>query len=1258
MTTLAAVPGGAKKTWSAALEAAYDNVGADPYAVWTNALDEAGSGTRGPDAAGEYTSNCPNPSHNGTGGDEKASLRWRQAPDGQVRFHCLSADTRVITRHGTKAISELAGGEWDLLVPGEGGSPAHWQRCPIRSFGVQSLVRITLTRNQLTKVVHATPEHRWFVEPRSGAARIEVVTKNLKVGSRLAPVRAQRNRVDPSPYGVAHGFVFGDGTLTPHSGAQAQFVGRKDEALLPYFPQATVLSYEDGWIKKVRGLPKAFKQLPSLDESASYLYGWLAGYFAADGHVSKATPVISSAVRENLEAVRDIANWLGIVTYPIREYEREGFGGGASKLYCVSFQSSDLTPEFFLHAHHRAMWDFGRARAHLGWKVVSVEETNLEEEVYCAVVEGAEAFALEDNLLTGNCQAGCDGEDITTALGITYVQLRWPRTEYTYRSELREVLAVHIKVPTAGGKKKYWWEHDENGTLVSGRGTGWEPVLWCLPDLIEATERARNDGQKVRLYLAEGEKDAITVAAAVENGWVPADERDWIALTTTSADGAATWTHELTAQVLALGVDAITVLCDSDESGARRGSAITEALIETDPTARVGSVSWAGREGCKDASDAIERFAAGWLREAVAADDADAYLWCSSETGWLFEADSLDLDNQPTGRKALHRMIKPGTKTATSEAITKWPMRVVASTVNEDGDAVGWELDLGPGGTRPIRAADLVGSAIEGWNSKIGLFVVPTRGVGPAIRAYLGYHGANSPVMAVWDHEGWVNSETFVTGSEILIGPAGLIGRAEAGVTEWHYGDAGEEEAARLCAELLTFRPLTESAPVLSWLAGVAARPHALEASGASFVPMLQVPGDSGTGKTSFLRLATRLFGLSGQAVSNVTTAGLVRTLALSTQPVWIDDFANYDDTVRDIIRGGLTGAGRTRGTTASERGIVRDEARAALVNSGETAMGLEERAMRQRSVVVPFTERAQGRKSRHGARGQYADMVEMGVDRDDRGSGLSRWAGSVVKGCWEASGRLRTASMNPDGSKEDRRLSGASDGVREAAAWRFVEYGSDVLAEWMRSNGVAADKVSKFVRVVRGVVDAEVRAAEEREKSGADIHLITTLVPAYLRARRQLFDTGTSGRLREGEELCAVSAVRIVRDAWRTADNAGAKRGIEADGRPARGVVLLIGPGDGDERGEEVVGIALSASSLAEWAQSEDGWRAGIGSDRRHVTREGVGMQVSAVSAKGPEWSAGGAGAGKMRIKLSAAQTPHYSVVTNPDVIKAVLGS
>jgi len=41
------------------------------------------------------------------------------------------------------------------------------------------------------------------------------------------------------------------------------------------------------------------------------------------------------------------------------------------------------------------------------WKVVSIDETDRFEEVYCAVVPGSHSFTLESNLLTSNCGGRC-----------------------------------------------------------------------------------------------------------------------------------------------------------------------------------------------------------------------------------------------------------------------------------------------------------------------------------------------------------------------------------------------------------------------------------------------------------------------------------------------------------------------------------------------------------------------------------------------------------------------------------------------------------------------------------------------------------------------------------------------------------------------------------------------------------------------------------------------------------------------------------
>jgi len=325
-------------------------------------------------------------------------------------FHCLAADTRVLTWEGARPIRELAGGVHRVL-----GRDANWVEAPFFCFGVQPLMRLTVSRNGQTKVIHATDEHRWFVKSgRTGQSMREVFTRELKPGHRLISKfpRTRVKRTTPSPFGIAHGITFGDGTRSG-SGSMAQLDPVKDAQLLKWFPHSLVTEHHDQWL--VHHLPRFFKELPALDESVSYLYGWLAGYVAADGHVAKdGTVSLNSAHREELEHVRAICTRLGIGTYGITEQVRQGFPGREpSSLFRIHFVNDDLTDEFFLNDEHRLRFTGSRkAYARQGWVVRNVEWSDRVEEVFCAVVEDGHAFTLEDNILTGNCFGCAEGGDV------------------------------------------------------------------------------------------------------------------------------------------------------------------------------------------------------------------------------------------------------------------------------------------------------------------------------------------------------------------------------------------------------------------------------------------------------------------------------------------------------------------------------------------------------------------------------------------------------------------------------------------------------------------------------------------------------------------------------------------------------------------------------------------------------------------------------------------------------------------------------
>src|SRR5207237_1554778 len=123
--------------------------------------------------------------------------------------------------------------------------------------------------------------------------------------------------------------------------------GEKDAQLLKWFPLSRTLACRTvtgAPYVKVCDLPLAFKRRPSLDEAPTYLAGWLAGYFAADGCVAKdGTCMLNSADRSDLEFVRAVCTRLGIGTYGITMQMRPGFEGREpSALYRVHFVHADL----------------------------------------------------------------------------------------------------------------------------------------------------------------------------------------------------------------------------------------------------------------------------------------------------------------------------------------------------------------------------------------------------------------------------------------------------------------------------------------------------------------------------------------------------------------------------------------------------------------------------------------------------------------------------------------------------------------------------------------------------------------------------------------------------------------------------------------------------------------------------------------------------------------------------------------------------
>ena len=326
----------------------------------------------------------------------------------QKFFHanCYHGDTKFLTDEGTFTFKEKVGESVRVL-----GFRNHWQEATINSFGVQNLWKLHLKRASEEKVIEVTPDHRWFRKSKTNKKEIEreVFTKELNVGD-VIPSRFtfRETSVKPSPVGIMHGIVFGDGTYPRNSWnnpATVTLCGDKVE-LKKFFHDSHDIKEVKGVGEKVTDLPKYFKDLPDLNESKSYLKGWLMGYIATDGSMSNGSATLSSSKLEDLEFVKEVCNLFGVRYTNIHEYWRKGFNDYETPLYTLNFYRDEYFETLLIREKHKEAYQVA-VHDIADWVVTKVEPTDKYEEVYCATVPNGEEFTLDGNIRTMNCGGFC-----------------------------------------------------------------------------------------------------------------------------------------------------------------------------------------------------------------------------------------------------------------------------------------------------------------------------------------------------------------------------------------------------------------------------------------------------------------------------------------------------------------------------------------------------------------------------------------------------------------------------------------------------------------------------------------------------------------------------------------------------------------------------------------------------------------------------------------------------------------------------------
>jgi hypothetical protein len=306
--------------------------------------------------------------------------------------NCFSANTEFYTDKGIQKFSDFKDGD-SVVIRGH----SQWKPAIVREFGTQSIFLLTVKRRGKAEVIETTGNHRWLLSNN----KIKY-TYELQPNDVLKQFQPKTNfhNLKMCPIGIQHGLVFGDGNWNENA-KSCVFTpcGDSSEEYRNFFFN------KDIGKKEISGLPWFFKDVPNLEEvNKHYLYGFLAGWFAADGSVGKTcgSLTLCSSKKEQLEWARGAFSKLCVTTGKIKISRiLSPFDGSVKPCYRLVIHRDTLPKEFLLLNKHKEKWkDYSKA---IDWKVQEVNPTSRKETVWCVVEPDKEEFTLASGILTKNC---------------------------------------------------------------------------------------------------------------------------------------------------------------------------------------------------------------------------------------------------------------------------------------------------------------------------------------------------------------------------------------------------------------------------------------------------------------------------------------------------------------------------------------------------------------------------------------------------------------------------------------------------------------------------------------------------------------------------------------------------------------------------------------------------------------------------------------------------------------------------------------
>lgn len=302
----------------------------------------------------------------------------------------------------------------------------------VNSFDPQEIFKLNLVCGKLTKQILTTANHNWPVTSNKN----RFLKKKDKIKQTVSLVKGdQLNNIFSNFSGkinleaVAHGIVFGDGSKHYEKESNKTFIYLCDKSreLKDVFVKLGYKAIEKNDINQthIYSLPSNWKDLPvELDEE--YLFGFIAGWFAADGHVSSTGRdyTICSVNKENLLWLQKYACIAKIgISFKILQhsFSKNNLFNKSEFFYTLSFKKESLNEDFFILSYKKDRYvKSSKKQSCKHWKVKSVEATGEIKKVYCVEEPIDHEFVLEGNILTKNCTVQVADEEWEDVINYLY----------------------------------------------------------------------------------------------------------------------------------------------------------------------------------------------------------------------------------------------------------------------------------------------------------------------------------------------------------------------------------------------------------------------------------------------------------------------------------------------------------------------------------------------------------------------------------------------------------------------------------------------------------------------------------------------------------------------------------------------------------------------------------------------------------------------------------------------------------------------